>query len=249
MTAQETFVIVGAGLAGAKAAEALRAEGFDGRVVLIGRRPSGPTTGPRCPRITCRDKSEKEKIYVHLEGWYVDHNVDLRLESRGALKRLGLDPGKIAASQTTHRFASTCHRGRRLTLLTSLIGEAQALRWYGCLARARVAPGTEQRSPGDRGDRNAGEQAPRATTSNLAWLAHRQVEPLASEADPEVLQVPTRSASDIEKVDRSRAALENQLCDMARLTPVVVAAVELVVPAGRFGEHETMVTYGEPRGI
>ena len=33
----ETFVIVGAGLAGAKAAETLRAEGFDGRVVLTAR--------------------------------------------------------------------------------------------------------------------------------------------------------------------------------------------------------------------
>ena len=32
----EAFVIVGAGLAGAKAAEALRKEGHDGRVVLIG---------------------------------------------------------------------------------------------------------------------------------------------------------------------------------------------------------------------
>ncbi|HEY5385585.1 MAG TPA: hypothetical protein VIJ56_10140 [Acidimicrobiales bacterium] len=41
MTAQEPFLIVGAGLAGAKAAEALRTEGFDGRVVLIGRRLSG----------------------------------------------------------------------------------------------------------------------------------------------------------------------------------------------------------------
>lgn len=36
MTARETFVIVGAGLAGAKVAEALCSEGFDGRVVLIG---------------------------------------------------------------------------------------------------------------------------------------------------------------------------------------------------------------------
>lgn len=32
----ETFVIVGAGLAGAKAAETLRQEGFDGRLVLLG---------------------------------------------------------------------------------------------------------------------------------------------------------------------------------------------------------------------
>ncbi len=37
-TEQQTFVIVivGAGLAGAGAAEALRADGFSGRVVLLG---------------------------------------------------------------------------------------------------------------------------------------------------------------------------------------------------------------------
>ena len=33
--ADQTFVIVGGGLAGAKAAETLRAEGFTGRVILI----------------------------------------------------------------------------------------------------------------------------------------------------------------------------------------------------------------------
>ena len=36
MARDQTFVIVGASLAGAKAAETLRIEGFDGRVVLIG---------------------------------------------------------------------------------------------------------------------------------------------------------------------------------------------------------------------
>ena len=35
MPAEQTFVIVGGGLAGAKAAETLREEGFDGRVVVI----------------------------------------------------------------------------------------------------------------------------------------------------------------------------------------------------------------------
>ena len=36
MTTSKTFVIVGASLTGAKAAETLRTEGFDGRLVLIG---------------------------------------------------------------------------------------------------------------------------------------------------------------------------------------------------------------------
>jgi 3-phenylpropionate/trans-cinnamate dioxygenase ferredoxin reductase subunit len=46
MTSETTFAIVGAGLAGAKAAETLRDEGFDGRVVLIGAEPERPYERP-----------------------------------------------------------------------------------------------------------------------------------------------------------------------------------------------------------
>ena len=47
-------MIVGAGLAGAKAAETLRSEGFDGRVVLIGDEPVTALRAPaECPRTTC----------------------------------------------------------------------------------------------------------------------------------------------------------------------------------------------------
>ena len=42
MTTDNTFVIVGASLAGAKAAETLRTEGFDGRLVLIGTEQRAP---------------------------------------------------------------------------------------------------------------------------------------------------------------------------------------------------------------
>jgi 3-phenylpropionate/trans-cinnamate dioxygenase ferredoxin reductase subunit len=44
--ADQTFVIVGASLAGAKAAEALREDGFTGRVVLIGEEPNRPYERP-----------------------------------------------------------------------------------------------------------------------------------------------------------------------------------------------------------
>jgi len=49
---KQTFVIVGASLAGAKAAEALRDLSFDGRVVLIGSEPERSYTRPPCPRTT-----------------------------------------------------------------------------------------------------------------------------------------------------------------------------------------------------
>ncbi len=82
MTAEETFVIVGASLAGAKAAEALRTEGFDGRVVLIGEEAERPYERPPLSKDYLQGKSEKEKIYVHPEGWYASHAVELRLGTR-----------------------------------------------------------------------------------------------------------------------------------------------------------------------
>ena len=52
MTREQTYIIVGASLAGAKAAETLRTEGFDGRLVLIGVEHERPTNGRRCRRTT-----------------------------------------------------------------------------------------------------------------------------------------------------------------------------------------------------
>src|SRR5450631_2961539 len=81
-TAEQTFVIVGAGLAGAKAAEALREEGFDGRIILMGDETERPYDRPPLSKEYLQGKSEKEKIYVHPEGWYAGHDVDLRLNTR-----------------------------------------------------------------------------------------------------------------------------------------------------------------------
>ncbi|HUZ40723.1 MAG TPA: FAD-dependent oxidoreductase [Acidimicrobiales bacterium] len=79
MTRRRTFVIVGGGLAGAKAAEALRSEGFDGRVVLIGDESDRPYDRPPLSKDFLQGKLEKEKIFVHSEQWYVDNDIELRL--------------------------------------------------------------------------------------------------------------------------------------------------------------------------
>jgi NADPH-dependent 2,4-dienoyl-CoA reductase/sulfur reductase-like enzyme len=73
-----TFVIVGGGLAGAKAAETLRAEGFDGEVVLFGSEPERPYERPPLSKEMLLGKAGREKAYVHSLEWYAEHNVDLR---------------------------------------------------------------------------------------------------------------------------------------------------------------------------
>jgi 3-phenylpropionate/trans-cinnamate dioxygenase ferredoxin reductase subunit len=73
-----TFVIVGAGLAGAKAAEALRDQGFDGRIVLLGDEPHRPYERPPLSKDYLTGKSEREQVFVHPAAWYGEHLVDLR---------------------------------------------------------------------------------------------------------------------------------------------------------------------------
>jgi 3-phenylpropionate/trans-cinnamate dioxygenase ferredoxin reductase subunit len=74
-----TFVIVGGGLAGAKAAEALREQGFDGRVVLVGAEEHLPYERPPLSKDYLAGKAELDSIFVHTAGWYEEHRIELRL--------------------------------------------------------------------------------------------------------------------------------------------------------------------------
>jgi 3-phenylpropionate/trans-cinnamate dioxygenase ferredoxin reductase component len=77
MADSPTFVIVGAALAGAKAAETLREEGFDGRVVLIGAEHERPYERPPLSKEYLRGEAEG-KPYVHDEGFYEEREIELR---------------------------------------------------------------------------------------------------------------------------------------------------------------------------
>ena len=79
MTNDQTHVIVGASLAGTKAAETLRQEGLDGRVVLIGAEDERPYERPPLSKEYLRGEVGREKVYVHDEGFYTEHDIELRL--------------------------------------------------------------------------------------------------------------------------------------------------------------------------
>ncbi|GIF73946.1 NAD(P)/FAD-dependent oxidoreductase [Asanoa siamensis] len=78
MTTEPVFVIVGASLAGARAAETLRAEGFDGRVVLIGREPQLPYERPPLSKGYLLGKDERGKAFPHDQEWYDRQRIELR---------------------------------------------------------------------------------------------------------------------------------------------------------------------------
>ncbi len=85
----ETFVLVGGGLAGAKAAETLRAEGFEGRVVLVAEEPEQPYERPPLSKGYLLGSDERIKARVHEDGWYDAHDVDLRI----GVRAVALDAG------------------------------------------------------------------------------------------------------------------------------------------------------------
>jgi 3-phenylpropionate/trans-cinnamate dioxygenase ferredoxin reductase component len=74
-----TFVIVGGGLAGAKAAEALREQGFDGRIVLVGAEEHLPYERPPLSKDYLAGKAELDSVFVHTAQWYESKRIELRL--------------------------------------------------------------------------------------------------------------------------------------------------------------------------
>jgi 3-phenylpropionate/trans-cinnamate dioxygenase ferredoxin reductase subunit len=70
---------VGAGLAGAKAAEALRHRGFDGTITLIGEEGHLPYERPPLSKDYLAGKAGRDSVFVHDQAWYKDQEIDLRL--------------------------------------------------------------------------------------------------------------------------------------------------------------------------
>jgi 3-phenylpropionate/trans-cinnamate dioxygenase ferredoxin reductase subunit len=80
-TVARTFVIVGAGLAGAAAAQELRSQGFEGRIVLLGAEPHPPYERPPLSKEYLRGEQDKPAL-VHPEPWYAEQEIELRAGTR-----------------------------------------------------------------------------------------------------------------------------------------------------------------------
>jgi 3-phenylpropionate/trans-cinnamate dioxygenase ferredoxin reductase component len=78
VTEPSSVVIVGAGLAGAKAAEALRTQGYSGPVTLLGAEALPPYERPPLSKGYLAGKAEFDEALVHPQGWYAENNVELR---------------------------------------------------------------------------------------------------------------------------------------------------------------------------
>src|SRR5882762_10868849 len=96
-----TVAIVGTSLAGLRAAETFRREGFDGRIVAIGAEPHLPYDRPPLSKELLRGDWEPDQLVLRKQG--VD---DLDLEWRLAARAVALDAaGREIALQDGERIA------------------------------------------------------------------------------------------------------------------------------------------------
>ena len=94
--ANRTFVIAGGGLAGAKAAETLRTEGFDGRVVLCGDEPVRPYERPPLSKDYLRGEAAFDDAAVHAADFYAGEDIDLRTSC--AVEELDVSASEVRLS-------------------------------------------------------------------------------------------------------------------------------------------------------
>ncbi len=80
--ADRTFVVIGASVAGGKAVETLRAEGFDGRIVLVGEETERPYERPPLSKGVLIGNDEPSVVYLHPREWYDEQRIELRLGVR-----------------------------------------------------------------------------------------------------------------------------------------------------------------------
>jgi len=115
--ARPTFVILGAGLCGGAAAQTLRDEGFDGRLILIGDEAHPPYERPPLSKEYLRGEQGRDDLFVHPEDWYGEQEIETRLGVRARAidagdRSLTLEDGERVPYDTL--LIATGGRPRRL---------------------------------------------------------------------------------------------------------------------------------------
>src|SRR5215813_11029455 len=82
------IVVVGGGLAGAKAVEALREKGYEGELTLVADESDLPYERPLLSKDFLQGKQEFDAAVVHPASWYDEQKIDLRL----GVAAMSLDP-------------------------------------------------------------------------------------------------------------------------------------------------------------
>jgi 3-phenylpropionate/trans-cinnamate dioxygenase ferredoxin reductase subunit len=72
------ILLLGGGIASASAAHELREQGFDGSIVIATREMDAPYHRPPLTKGYLQGREDRPSTLIHPEGWYAEHDVDLR---------------------------------------------------------------------------------------------------------------------------------------------------------------------------
>src|SRR5207248_8198109 len=131
------IVVVGASLAGLRAAETLRDRGFDGELTLIGEEPHRPYDRPPLSKQVLQGTWEPEQTLFRRKDGYDALALDMRLGVRATsvdlrARRVTLEPSSPVGSSTTSLAGGTFADYDRLIIATG--------------ARVRTLPGVAPRA-------------------------------------------------------------------------------------------------------
>jgi 3-phenylpropionate/trans-cinnamate dioxygenase ferredoxin reductase component len=133
MANASTFVIIGGGLGGAKAAEALREKGFDGHITVCAEEEHLPYERPPLSKEFLAGKKSLSDFTVHDSAWYRENEIDLRLSTRAASVDRAAHTVELP-DKTTIRYdkllLATGSRSRRLPIAGSDAAGVHYLRTF-----------------------------------------------------------------------------------------------------------------------
>ena len=147
MMTPDSILVVGAGLAGARCAETLRAEGYDGSLVVVGDELLPPYERPALSKEFLAGAKTEHELLLRAPSYWAERQIDLRLGRARRRRRPRIPDGDDrggGGARLGRLVLATGARPRRLpfpappgvhTLRT--VVDAKALR--EALARARAS--------------------------------------------------------------------------------------------------------------
>ena len=138
-----TIAIIGASLAGAKAAEAARDAGHEGRIVVVGDEAVAPYERPPLSKAVLRGEADPSSTRVHPETFYDERQIEV-VHGRAvaldvAARRVELERGASVTFDTA--VLATGAEPRRLQLPGAELGGVHYLRTVDDAVRLRDAIG------------------------------------------------------------------------------------------------------------
>src|SRR5574341_114777 len=177
----ESFVIVGANLAGGTAAATLREEGFGGRVVLIGAEPQLPYERPPLSKQYLRGEVPLEKAFLRPPEFYRERDIETRLGMRVVAVDSGARAVELSSGERIaydRLLVATGGRNRRVPIPGLDLAGVYDLRTVADAdrIRAEIAPGRKAAWWG-RGSSARRWRPPSASAASASWSSSRSGRP------------------------------------------------------------------------